>query len=172
MAIKRKSPRGIREDELVGRYEIMATSGKDFKCGAFCLEISTSYQLGKEMTLTPEIFDMIIHSKESIAWHTARNWLGPEYEANYTDEQLALVLYLFGLSRGINLHLGLIAEGQPSYVLSLPTLEETTAQESDDTAEPDERPVKTVWIYNDNAMFTLGRLFNHYSGVKLVTRRS
>lgn len=153
--LKRRSARGARDDPVVGKYEVIITSGHKNKCGMHALHSSTEAQLAT--ALTPAVFDRIIDSDASIAWHTHKNWLGTEYQRNYQDEQLALVLYMFGREHGLTLQMGMVVDGWPSYTMSMPKIDGFEA--------PDETNARTVWIHNDNGILIKGRNINHYSGI-------
>lgn len=172
----RKSKRGqasIAYHELIGQYRTEITSSQAKRCGVFSLEFSTSTQLaaaaaaadGGGVTLLPAVFDELFHGEVSQAWHQKGGWTGPDYQQEFYDEQLGLVLYLWDREHGKLLRLGVLTDGLEPFVLPLPVIkgESAPAPEGDDRAV-----TETVWVHNDNAQLIMGRACNHYSGITIL----
>lgn len=169
-SLTRRSTRGdagIRGHELIGKYRTEITSSQGKRCGVFALEISTSKQLCGLTTLTPKVWDRLLRSDASRAWHEKQGWIGRDFEQEFYDEQLALVLYLWGREHGRTLRLGVATDGLDPFVLPLPALPEEEAPEAK-MKEEDGGVWETVWVHNDNAKVIMGRLCNHYSGITVL----
>lgn len=165
----RKSTRGdagIRGHEMIGKYRTEITSSQGKRCGVFALEISTSKQLSGSTTLTPKVWNQLFRSDASRAWHQDKGWVGRDYEQEFHDEQLGLILYLWGREQGKTLQLGVAADGQDPFVLPLPVL--AGGGGGGDVCASEAGPRETVWIHNDNAQLIMGRLCNHYSGITIL----
>ncbi|KAJ4394118.1 hypothetical protein N0V93_003335 [Gnomoniopsis smithogilvyi] len=163
-SFSRKSRRGqnaIRYDSMVGKYQTEITSSEGMRCGVFSLEISTSKQLNG-LTLTPAEFDKIFHGQPSQDWHKKNNLTGSEYQQEFLDEQLALILYLWGRQHGKTLQLGVVVEEMCAFTLPLPELEGKSAV-------PETGSVEKVWIHNDNVQALQNKPCNHFSGITILS---
>lgn len=162
--IVRRSRRGekaISHHPQVGRYRVEITSSERLWCGKFALGISTEQQLGTRLTI--EDFDEIFAGEESRAFNEKHGWVGVDgIASNFYDEQLDLVLRVWGRRHGMQLRLGVVRDFEGVFVNGASGDEET-----------DERKevggCTTLWVHNDNAML-LGRPFNHYSGISVLNK--
>lgn len=159
----RKSAHGtdaIRYDDLVGKYRTEFTSAEGLKCGAFSLEISTRQQLDG-LTLEPGTFGELFRGPTSRAWHRKMGWTGRKYAQEFHDEQLTLILYVWGRQHGKNLQLGLVLESAFTYLLPIPELD-------GEQVPPEDAATEKVWIHNDNAVFIRNLPCNHFSGITIL----
>lgn len=154
----------IREHPCVGRYQLELTSSFRHWCGAFALVISTFSQLG--MTMTLENFWQFYRSQEMQSLNQLK---GYNNNNNFFDEQLALVLRLWGRQKGFgNVQLGVILEGAEfATILGDDNKFLLVSSEADMECE---RGFRTVWIHNDNAQHRSEAKLNHYSGITPLER--
>ncbi|KAK7738509.1 hypothetical protein SLS53_006028 [Cytospora paraplurivora] len=108
-------PRGdkaISTHPLVGKYCVEITSSERRWYGKYALDISTEAQLG--VRLTVEGFDSIFAGEEINGFNETNDWTG---DYNSYDEQLDLVLRLWGLWRGLGrLQLGVIRDFEGVFI--------------------------------------------------------
>lgn len=159
---------GIREHPCVGRYQIQTTSSQWNWCGVFALGISTFWQLGKGMT-ADQFSYIYFHLEDMWAFMRQRDYNNVE---NFFDDQLAMVLRLWGRIEGLNpnLQLGVILEDADcAYIIGE---DDKFLPVSSEEEMEGERELKTVWIHNDNAQALTGGRMNHYSGIRLLDRRA
>lgn len=158
MRRSRRGEKAISHHPQLGRYRIELTSSERLWCGKFALGISTEQQLGTRLTV--EDFDEIFAGEESRAFNKKHGWVDVEGTAsNFYDEQLDLVLRVWGRRHGQRLRLGVLRDFEGLFV--------NNASDDEDTVEHEN--CTTVWIHNDNAML-LGRPFNHYSGITVLEK--
>lgn len=151
---------GIREHPFVGRYRLEDTSTALLRCGMFALEISTSSQLGTQMTQSE--FWRAYDSQEMQDFNRQCGWRN---RGNFYDDQLAGVLRIWGRNHGRdNLQLGLITEGSEDVFIIGDEKFEIVSSVEDMERQSD---FTTVWIHNDNAQQLHGGPMNHYSGITL-----
>ncbi|KAI3396782.1 hypothetical protein diail_11682 [Diaporthe ilicicola] len=151
----------IEVHPCVGRHRVENTSALGLWCGAFALGISTKAQLGIELTL--QDFEDAYCSEEMRDFNESQNWLDVVY--NFHDEQLALVLRLWGRRHGFDdLQLGVILQGSFCLLLGKDDKFLIVGDRSDMETEDE---FKTVWIHNDNAAELCESAFNHYSGITI-----
>lgn len=157
----RRGEKAISHHPQVGRYRVELTSSERLWCGKFALGISTAQQLGTRLTV--EEFDAIFVGEESRALNDKHGWVESQGTAsNFYDEQLDLVLRVWGRRRGMRLRLGVVRDFEGVFVNGGPMTEETDELKQDGDGT-------TVWVHNDNAML-LGRPFNHYSGISVLEK--
>lgn len=158
---------GIREHPCVGRYQIVPTSSQGNWCGVYALGISTFWQLGIEMTVEQFRYIYFRHAPMR-AFMTQK---GYDNVNNFFDDQLAMVLRLWGRIEGLdpNLQLGVVLEdAECAYIIGGDDKFLLVSSEEEMEAE---RGFTTVWIHNDNAQALAGGGMNHYSGITLLDRR-
>lgn len=160
--IVRRSRRGDNakaNHPAVGDYAIEITGSENKWCGKFALEISTKAQLGQRLTL--EAFDEIFSRKEVKEFSSRHGWTNQD---EFYEEQLDLVLRLWGRQRGLGLlQLGVVRDFEGVVVKGFPV------ETKKDLKRVVEEGSRTLWVHNDNAML-LGRPCNHYSGVTVSKR--
>ncbi|KAI7778743.1 hypothetical protein LA080_001810 [Diaporthe eres] len=149
---------GIREHPFVGRYRLEDTSTALLWCGMFALIISTSSQLGTQITQSE--FWRAYDSQEMQDFNRQNGWRN---RGNFYDDQLAGVLRIWGRNHGRdNLQLGLITEGSEDVFIIGDEKFEIISSMEDMERQSD---FTTVWIHNDNAQQLHGGPMNHYSGI-------
>ncbi|KAL7767857.1 hypothetical protein ACKLNR_002158 [Fusarium oxysporum f. sp. zingiberi] len=138
-------------DEMA--YDIIPTSAFGLECGLHALIHSITSQLPDH--LPPSLDDLRrILSSDEMRHRTAPSELAVSLgHSNLLVDQVAGVLQLWGQSRGLNLQLGVIHEGEDSPTTIIFPTEGYT----------------TVWIHNDGASLRNSARYNHYSGVHIQT---
>lgn len=168
-----------RYDGAIGRryrkLETGSVNGMGYEqCGANALELSTKYQLGgsKQTTLTPAIFCHLRKGHLYQAWE--KHWKEKDniphdtiLTKDYYDDQLAAILFLFGLRCGKKLSLGVVSEADGlAYSKDLPSCPVWEQEYSEDFANFETNfanfETGTIWIHNETV-----QNFMHWSGLDL-----
>lgn len=144
----------------------------------FSLCRSTAEQLGSGLELTHEHFERILTSDEAyLAIEKALSTPAVRWgRSDFLDEQLELILRIWGAENGLRLQLGIFYEGGESCVLAEdeglfhfePPRPLIFAGPSGHADACRQTRRTTVWVHNDNAKERRGSGYNHYSSVKLV----
>ena len=125
-------------------YEIMDTSSEGLLCGWHSVILSMSAQYPDlpcpSRDELQEIFDSQTDEFAEV--------FDMDNSNNFSIDQVALVLYSWGMSHGLNLRIGYQEEGEAPLLVSHPN---------------DDLDILTLWIHNDGAYLTS---IGHFSGMR------
>lgn len=140
-------------------YEKKATGVKGLPCGLHALILSME-SMQPDLAPTPFSFQQIADSTQYKSQGVARP--KPETRNNYSSDQLANILEIWGYQHGVTMKLACIEDNRSSTELVTPIPDAKSR-----------RPLVVVWIHSDGMSGFIGdQYFSHYSGLVPVAVES